>query len=321
MALDFQLLENVRRCPGGHRAACPACRSSGGDRTGNHLFIKEDGRFGCAAFAGDEDHRRIIHALVGKLELSPTAVGRSPRRRRSSMTAGKQRRNRLEKDRLSDRIRREIPSILEEFGSEDWVADLWHGSPVRLEAPDRDWELFLDAVFPADAVVFVGDLANSGEGKGEGHFRRVDEWLEYPSLPGPRVSAATFLPGTIHRTKDRVASRPYLVIESDELIGRKPVSAAECDQNKQATAALFHWLVKVVGMHLAAVIDTGNKSLHGWFRTPQTPGFLAQFESAAPALRLDRSLLRQPNAPVRLPGAIHEKSRRAARLLYLDTMR
>lgn len=66
--IDIAKLENVRERGGKTIARCPACAEDGGDKTGNHLVIFEEGRFGCAAFPGDPEHRKRIYALVGKRE-------------------------------------------------------------------------------------------------------------------------------------------------------------------------------------------------------------------------------------------------------------
>jgi len=321
MPLDFQRLENLRSCPGGHRAACPACRDDDGDRKGDHLFIGEDGRFGCAVHQGDRDHRRRIFALAGVRDGANGAPSLGGSRRRSRRIGKKGKRYLGRRKALAAEAGRRLDAIVNRNRSDDWRADLWHESPIRLDGePCDDWILLLGCLFPREAIVFIGDLHDSGEGRGEGHFRRVEEWLQGSSLPGPRIAAATFRSGTIHRRKDCVESRPYLVLESDDLIGHKPTTATEREQNKAATAALFQWFVHSLGMHLAAVIDTGNRSLHGWFRMPRRPGLLSQLEFIAPKLHLDPSLFRQPNAPLRLPGTIHEKTGEPARLLYLDDM-
>jgi len=70
MSLIFSKLEKLQaRSDGAHTARCPACAEQGNDRTGNHLIIFRDGRFGCAIFQGDGDeaktHRRRIAALAG----------------------------------------------------------------------------------------------------------------------------------------------------------------------------------------------------------------------------------------------------------------
>jgi hypothetical protein len=65
-------------------ARCPACALDGADKTGEHLVIFDEGRgkWGCAAYPGDADHRRRIASLVG-LEtgdrvLRPLVLRRPP---------------------------------------------------------------------------------------------------------------------------------------------------------------------------------------------------------------------------------------------------
>jgi hypothetical protein len=65
--LDFAMLENLKPLGGGaYRAACPACRDEGSDNTGEHLHIDASGKFGCAKYQGDAEHRRVIWRLAGK---------------------------------------------------------------------------------------------------------------------------------------------------------------------------------------------------------------------------------------------------------------
>ena len=65
-SLDHARLENVKQLEGGAiRAACPACRAAGSDKSGNHLLVKSDGKFGCAANPKDEQHRKEIFKLAG----------------------------------------------------------------------------------------------------------------------------------------------------------------------------------------------------------------------------------------------------------------
>jgi VirE N-terminal domain len=66
-SLELTNLENVIRLPGGStRAACPACRAAGGDHSGEHLLVDPAGRFGCAKYPGDGQHRKEIWRLTGK---------------------------------------------------------------------------------------------------------------------------------------------------------------------------------------------------------------------------------------------------------------
>lgn len=67
MALDLNKLENVHQSGSKTLARCPACKKDGLDESGNHLFIRQDGKFGCVVNPGAQGtaHRKRIFALVG----------------------------------------------------------------------------------------------------------------------------------------------------------------------------------------------------------------------------------------------------------------
>ncbi len=69
--LDVARLENVRDRGNKIESACPACREEGRDRTGNHLVIYQDGRFGCVANPEDHEHRKRIWQLAGGAGTNP----------------------------------------------------------------------------------------------------------------------------------------------------------------------------------------------------------------------------------------------------------
>jgi hypothetical protein len=75
--LDLAKLEHVRQRGAKVAARCPACAEQGADRTGNHLFIADDGTgpFGCIMFPGPagDDHRKRIYALAGDGEATVKA--------------------------------------------------------------------------------------------------------------------------------------------------------------------------------------------------------------------------------------------------------
>ena len=79
ISLDPARLENVKHLDGGGiRAACPACRAAGSDKSGDHLLIQPGGKFGCAANPGDGEHRKEIFRLAGMTRLpSPATNGRN----------------------------------------------------------------------------------------------------------------------------------------------------------------------------------------------------------------------------------------------------
>ena len=74
-SLDPANLEHLQHLDGGStRAACPACRAAGEDRTGDHLLIDPSGRFGCAKYSGDHNHRKEIWRLAGTRASAPLAA-------------------------------------------------------------------------------------------------------------------------------------------------------------------------------------------------------------------------------------------------------
>ena len=75
MSLNLEKLEKVRKLAGGGvQARCPACAEGGADKTGNHLRIQPDGRFGCCVHPKDGDHRKRIFALAGVRERQEIRV-------------------------------------------------------------------------------------------------------------------------------------------------------------------------------------------------------------------------------------------------------
>src|SRR5438477_3306149 len=64
MSLDLQSLRKVKPVGQGFRAQCPACAEAGLDRSGQHLRIFPDGRWGCAVQPGDKEHRKRIFELA-----------------------------------------------------------------------------------------------------------------------------------------------------------------------------------------------------------------------------------------------------------------
>lgn len=76
MGIDRLKLENCRQRGNKIIARCPACADIGQDKKGNHLFINEDGRFGCVVYPGSDgkNHRKRIFELVGEKQAIKTLI-------------------------------------------------------------------------------------------------------------------------------------------------------------------------------------------------------------------------------------------------------
>lgn len=72
--LDLNKLDNViLHADGSVHAACPACREAGEDVSGNHLFIWPSGKYGCAKYVGDKEHRKLVWKLAGMPKIQNDA--------------------------------------------------------------------------------------------------------------------------------------------------------------------------------------------------------------------------------------------------------
>jgi|SRR5881392_2247411 len=78
MRLDTSKLENRRIVAGKTTARCPACAEKNQDKRGEHLFLNNEGQFGCILYPGTsaaaKAHRRRTFALCGSREIKPLQV-------------------------------------------------------------------------------------------------------------------------------------------------------------------------------------------------------------------------------------------------------
>jgi hypothetical protein len=76
--LDVQKLAVSRRLEDGTSVArCPACAAVGQDKSGEHLVVYPDGRFGCVVHPGEAGrlHRKAIWEAVGeRKQRSPVVL-------------------------------------------------------------------------------------------------------------------------------------------------------------------------------------------------------------------------------------------------------
>jgi hypothetical protein len=164
-------------------------------------------------------------------------------------------------------------------------------------SPDDSWELFLGLWKPHD-VIWIGDVWDTGE-KGIGHFKTVDHWrVQPPNRYSNRfTTASTFKPGATDRKMANVLLTQYVVVEFDWLDNDPEI-------NKLKGAALLNYLRRSFDLRL--VVDSGNKSVHGYFTndvrmTEEAKFFLRQLGADMQTMR--------PSQPVRLAGAVRENGK------------
>jgi hypothetical protein len=219
------------------------------------------------------------------------------------------------REQLKARAAKSLSQILD--GCKMGPADFWESSPVPLkEEASNDWRLLLQLFQPEDVIWIGGKYDSCGndapEGRKEGcrrHFRAVPDWLREKEAPEQFTCPSLFRAGTHSRCTEAVMRRRFLVIESDVL-------------SKDEMSAVINWCRQF--MRLRAIVDTGGKSLHGWFDAPP-PEFEEELKIILPNLgregkeppTLDPALFKVAQ-PCRLPGAWREPGKIRQALLYLD---
>ena len=187
--------------------------------------------------------------------------------------------------RLAREARTWLPRIL---ATHSWpVNQIQAESPTPIpKLPEDHWRLHLSLFHPSD-VVWIGlDVRDTGQRWHVYKFREVCDWLRSPSVPGSFTCPSTFKALTYSRQKKTVQDRRFLVVESDIL-------------DKNQMGAVLKWLASQAT--LRAVVDTGRKSLHGWFDFPPFEVF-DRWKTVLPAIGCDRALF-NPAQPCRLAGA------------------
>ena len=310
--IDQTRLEKARHRGKKITARCPACAAEGGDRQGNHFFLNtETGQFGCAKYPSDKIHRQEIFRLVGIRGERDPIQEREWRRQRSKEATITHRWN-----RVSATIKANRNQIAARFA--------WTSSQAKDDSPQQNLEAFNDprrflaSLFSDDAIIWTGNKKDSGQdGRYAARWKTISDWQAQPiANVGPMVSPAVWPMGTDSRTGNNVLESPYVVLDFDGFDGIDPTTPDEIRDHLQTSMALVRWLRESLDWQLAAIVYTGNKSLHAWFHTP-SPEALESLKRSAKALGIDPGLIGHPEHPCRLPGWPHAKTSKISQVIWL----
>ena len=323
--LDLNQLENVRFRGETLIAACAACRDAGHDKQGNHLIIyrgedgtHQNGRFGCVANEGDSIHRSAIFSFIG-VKDDPSDMDKAEwveRARKAAQRTKLRKIQELEAQRITQELERTLDTRLGPHLVQPWRIDLLDRSPLNFDSPDDLRHDFIKSLYGPEDVLWMGDHEKQcGYPQFKTNFKTCREWLQLDKLP-QRVASGTFTAGCYRRTTDNVKTKPFILIECDELVGFKPEKAEDRERNKHLSHALICYAEKELGLTLRAAIETGGKSIHAWFDRPPPRAVDALKEMAA-GLRIDDGPIDQGHFPLRMPGCQYKETKQTARLLYL----
>jgi len=186
------------------------------------------------------------------------------------------------------------------------LVDLWEASPVRVDDEPPQTAGILRAMFPGDPLLCVGSRSNfatiqlSRLGDAASSIEQV--------VPSPMLAKhGKTQDGRISQhTLDATGPRRFLVVEGDKLDGI-PIP-------KDTQAGVLLHLSK--SAPLALVVDSGGKSLHGWFYVAgKSDEQLTPFFRKACKLGADRALWTRSQF-ARMPDGTRENGNRQHVLFF-----
>ena len=160
------------------------------------------------------------------------------------------------------------------------------GHPAALQ-----YQCWLRLWSPED-IVWIGDVYSSGKPHHARAFRTAADWAAEKLPRGNYTCGATFKPGSYARSNENIVSRRFMIVESDTL-------------SKDQVGAIFRYLSERLDYRLHCIIDTGGKSLHGWFTPPDAPDVERNMKALLTGLQCDPKTLTF-SQPVRVPGALRD---------------
>lgn len=266
-------------------------------------------------------HAKAISKAASLAGIAPSNETSPPSLRRKRIDHSAIQRAKEEKEaeamKLTQAIGAARPSLLAPHLTEQWEHNLRNSSEICIPSDlTQQAHLFTRHLFHPGDIIWMGNEKQSGQPHHTTHFRTREDWLKESTLP-PRIAPGIFHPDSFSRSDRNITAAPFIIIESDDLIGKKPETQEECDENRKQCAALIAFMRVRFSLTLRAVIDTGRRSLHGWFDRP-SPDELEALADIAQGLAIDPPVITRANAPLRLPGCIHQKTGSPAQMKYLN---
>jgi hypothetical protein len=156
-------------------------------------------------------------------------------------------------------------------------------------------------LWPEECTVWIGDVYSSGSPEHRTHFRTVAEWYQIGPVMGNFTCGSSFKAGSFRRSNENLNGHRFLVVESDSL-------------SKDEVGAVFAYLWRRLRYELHCIVDTGGKSLHGWFDAPRNKVLEERLKAGLVVFGCDPKVFTY-SQPVRVPGAWREG--RLQRLIWL----
>ena len=175
------------------------------------------------------------------------------------------------------------------------LPDVWEDSPTNVDLECDDFRVFLNWWRQGDNV-WVGEVTDTGRDECRQNFNPNWQWMGLTHQPPQFTCGSAFVSGSTTRSNKTVAARRFLVVESDEL-------------TKEQCIAVFRYFKQRMRRTLHGIVDTGGKSLHGWFTFPASQDDEQHAKALLTALDCDPAMFKA-SQPVRCPGARRDNGKR-----------
>lgn len=176
------------------------------------------------------------------------------------------------------------------------LVDLWEASPVRFEDSESHAEEIVDALFPGNPLLCVGQSNSQFATRHRENWRgRLSKTQLIVPSPMSKRTGHTQEGKESEHSLDNTGSRRFLVIEQD---------SGTADEQ---AAVLIHLEKRAP---LALAVHSGSKSIHGWFYAAGQPeDRLHRFMRIAVSLGADRATWTRSQF-VRMPGGTRDNGNR-----------
>ena len=199
-------------------------------------------------------------------------------------------------------------------------ADLWECSPVRIDwEPEQDAARLLALLYAPEDRLFVGLRHDAGAE----HVRTAADWRTRfeAGAPVPEHVIPNPLTGEQGQTKDGKTS-----FRADGCVAQFRFAVLEFDTMPRATQCHFWAGALAFNWPIAALIDSGNKSIHCWLtvNAADAADWEKQVECELFArmlipLGVDRACKNEARLS-RMPGHFRAEKSRWQRILYLNPL-
>ena len=274
---------------------------------GGHLHTTHNADKDCVVYNNDGTlrlycfHRSCVEVIAETNEALCRVATASPRSSEEALRTRRDADTRQHRERAGQEL---LHAVLTDCA---WSLEEIKADPRNdlREPPEEHWQLVVALFaekFPAANVWIGRDKRDTGKPGHRWRFKTGGGWLKFAICPGELICPNSFRPGSYHRSNENVVGHHFLVVESDTL-GHK-------------VGAVFRFMAEEFSMPVRMVVDTGGKSLHGWFDYPPADT-LGKLRKVLPVLQCDPAMF-TPSQPCRLPGAVRKETGRWQRLIYFS---